>query len=141
MSLSSHVVSLDLALALRDAGYPQEPYIYKWFLVDGKRHVLLNHDEFMRFKDFESSLLGQAVAPLSSEIMEQEIMNGYVLGTTWFKDEEQHAVCNWYETNSAGVAQVNAYQAEAPYARPCYGKTLPNAAAKTWLHLRKASLI
>lgn len=127
MPLTSHVVSLDLALALRDAGYPQKPYIYKWFLVDGKRHVLLNHDEFMRFKDFENSLLGQAVAPLASEL-------GEVLPVE----------CEFYKTAKTTVAHKKGMYCCRYYGdtnHPEYADTEADARARMWLHLRKASLI
>jgi len=117
--LSNHTVSLDLSLALREAGWPQEPYFYKWFLVDGKKHVLLNHDEFMRYKDFENSLLGHAVSPLASELLDR------------MKDQT-FIITHDEATNNFVVIGVG-----LTFLGEDFRGTLPNSLAKLALHLIK----
>ena len=141
MPLSSHVTSLALSLALREAGYKQEGSMFIWTRAWTRKGGELKKDGkyYLAYNQYHGE--GNLAAPLASEILEDEIMNGYVIGTTWFKDEERHAVCSWYETYSNGEAKQNEYEHVAPYAPPCYRKTLPDAAANMWLHIHSQKII
>ena len=135
--LTSHCTSLELSLALREAGYPQENALFYWYrqeeyygagVLQPAGEPFL--DRYVAEPSFPVKRL--AAAPLTSELLEQEEMKGYTVSTTWFKEPEKHAVCQWYDTHDTD---------EAPYKLPCYGNTLPDAAARTYIHLRQEQLI
>lgn len=85
---------------------------------------------FLRFKDFENSLLGQAVAPLASELLDvlPKHVKGHVLQICpGFKEG------NWF-AGYGDHMNLNGFLVED-------GDTLTEALGKLWKHLRQEQLI
>ena len=115
--INTHVVSLDLALALRENGYPQEGSTFV--------HIKTKHARGIYYvTEAIRPLLAMAdtewcAAPLASELGEvlPDKFKSRKLGPAWW--------C-WMPNDSASSVRA---------------VTEPNARAEMWLHLRKASLI
>lgn len=152
--LTSHVVSLPLALELRDAGYPQENALFYWVEIgqqmpyqdiefSGK--YLLRHRDHLR-NEFEESR-DIVAAPLASELMEK------MPEKTWMQKVEQFegegctwiAQCSFRAKGTKYITYSNMGVIEDDHkAHRLIGvrERLPqDALATLYLHLRKASLI
>lgn len=123
MTLTSHVVSLDLALELRDAGYPQENALFYWrspLPHYGYNEWSLNDCQMAHGAD-------NVAAPLASEL-----------------GEALPVECEFYKTAKTTVAHKKGKYCCRYYGdtnHPEYADTEADARARMWLHLRKASLI
>ena len=116
MELEKQVVSLDLALALRDAGYPQENALFYW-------RSPLPHYGYNEWSLGDCQMAHGAdnvAAPLASEL-------GEVL--------KEHARMPWW------VLTQQVWRAEYKETKIDEAKTEADARARLFLHLRKASLI
>jgi len=114
--INTHVVSLDLALALRDAGYPQENALFYW-------RSPLPHYGYNEWSLGDCQMAHGAdnvAAPLASEL-------GEVL--------KEHARMPWW------VLTQQVWRAEYKETKIDEAKTEADARARLFLHLRKASLI
>ena len=124
MEIREHTVSLDLALELRDAGYPQENALFYWYRQEeyyGAGVLQPAGEPFLDRYEAEPSfpIKRLAAAPLASELGEvlPDKFKSRKLGPAWW--------C-WMPNDSASSVRA---------------VTEPNARAEMWLHLRKASLI
>lgn len=131
MELEKHVVSLDLALALRENGYPQENALFYWSIPkpenasnEEERLVLANNCEVElchKWTDWGDKF-DRVAAPLASEL--GEVLPEYIYfqkrGTSWF-------AC--YQNSDLDTIPQEIEKTEA------------DSRAAMWLHLRKASLI
>lgn len=123
--LTSHLVSLDLALALRDAGYPQSDSLFIWTRAWTRKGGTLRKDGkwYIAYNQYHGE--GNLAAPLASEILEvlPRQVHGKYLNITKAEDD------GYYVTYGDGD-----YGGE-------HKPILANALGKLFLHLRKASLI
>ena len=138
MELEKHVVSLDLALALRENGYPQENALFYWYRQEeyyGAGMLQPAGEPFLDRYEAEPSfpIKRLAAAPLASELMD-------LLPKSCPKHGHPKLdLC-------FGFGKYLASYYDATYAPTgCEGvgedDTAPNALARLFLHLRKASLI
>lgn len=128
--LTSHVVSHSLALALRDAGYPQSDSLFIWTRAWTRKGGTLRKDGkwYITYNQYHGE--GNLAAPLASELMERmegRLQHRFLL-TIQKPDPDAYSAAYDDTVNAESLA----YNCE---------KTLPDALAKSWLHLRKASLI
>lgn len=152
MSLKTHVVSLDLALALRDAGYPQENALFYWYRQEeyyGAGVLQPSGEPFLDRYEAEPSfpIKRLAAAPLASELMEK------MPEKTWMQKVEQFegegctwiAQCSFRAKGTKYITYSNMGVIEDDHkAHRLIGvrERLPqDALATLYLHLRKASLI
>ena len=142
MELEKHVVSLDLALALRDAGYPQENALFYWH----KRFLEVSCEEVWELKNTNKGKdsLDVVAAPLASELMDvlpnfiEEGIWRYFL-EVWSANTENKWFCayNYYDNAVKENTKIVYLRGNDGIG----GDTPSNALAALFLHLRKASLI
>lgn len=154
--LTPHVVSLDLALALRENGYPQENALFYWSIPkpenasnEEERLVLANNCEVElchKWTDWGDKF-DRVAAPLASELMEK------MPEKTWMQKVEQFegegctwiAQCSFRAKGTKYITYSNMGVIEDDHkAHRLIGvrERLPqDALAALFLHLRKASLI
>lgn len=138
--LTSHLVSLDLALALRDAGYPQQATFFRWIRPEGPQLTPVQ-----KFAEQDGFILTDTnysfpeewehySAPLASELGEvlpSELADEHEDLPYYLKAEKADTFWSvYFEEDDRGVLFS-----------PIEGDTEANARAAMWLHLRKASLI
>lgn len=114
MNLKKHTTSLEISLALRDAGYPQGVSIFYW-VDDGEGEL---HDWTVVKEGWTQ--MKKIDAPLASELMER-MPDGYFAyrrGSSWFTGKDLHQI-------AVAVAS----------------DSMPNALATLWLHLNKEGLL
>jgi hypothetical protein len=151
--LTSHLVSLDLALALRDAGYPQQATFFRWIRPEGPQLTPVQ-----KFAEQDGFILTDTnysfpeewehySAPLASELMEK------MPEKTWMQKVEQFegegctwiAQCSFRAKGTKYITYSNMGVIEDDHkAHRLIGvrERLPqDALATLYLHLRKASLI
>jgi len=141
--LTPHVVSLDLALALRENGYPQENALFYW-------RSPLPHYGYNEWSLGDCQMAHGAdnvAAPLASELMEK------MPEKTWMQKVEQFegegctwiAQCSFRAKGTKYITYSNMGVIEDDHkAHRLIGvrERLPqDALAALFLHLRKASLI
>lgn len=117
----SHVTSLALSLALREAGYPQENALFYWFNKDLP---------FIHYEDFFLTSAGLMLEPIAAAVLASELLDalprqvhGKYLNITKAEDN------GYYVTYGEGD-----YGGE-------HKPILANALAKLWLHIHSQKII
>ena len=137
--INTHVVSLPLALALRDANYPQENALFYWVEIgqqmpyqdiefSGK--YLLRHRDHLR-NEFEESR-DIVAAPLASELGEALPKEIHGCELTLMKHAKWHY---GYCCIDSSERDLQRWECKVS------ADTEADARARLFLHLRKASLI
>lgn len=130
MPLSSHTTSLELSLALREAGYPQSDSLFIWTRAWTRKGGTLRKDGkwYIAYNQYHGE--GNLAAPLASELLATlpKHVKGHVLQICpgfkeggWFAGYGDHMNLNGFLVED--------------------GDTFCEAVGKLFLHLRKASLI
>jgi len=135
--INTHVVSLDLALALRDAGYPQENALFYWH----KRFLEVSCEEVWELKNTNKGKdsLDVVASPLSSEILAR-LPDGLISNGN--EDEPFQLTLAKNETDyCANYEAVRSGQIDLMFEEVENDEVPANALANLFLHLRKASLI
>lgn len=127
MPLSSHVTSLPLSLALREAGYKQKESFFVWRLMpvgdDGEAPTVL----VPRDDNFTRNICSATVAaPLASELMD-------VLPDGYFPVRVKNV---WNTGLLADFENIEGWGSEGMHAG-----TLCDALAKLWLHIHSQKII
>lgn len=137
--MNKHVVSLDLAKQLKEAGYPQESE-FCWY---SHRHPNINGGKFYDTLEWGHAYEGDydtynllAAAPLANELLEQlpyyiEQGTGYYLNCT--KAGEGMYICFYRADNDEHTPVMNM--------KSFGGGSLPDALAEMWLYLKKENLL
>ena len=112
--LTSHCTSLDLSLALREAGYPQENALFYW-VDDGTSEL---HDWTVVRESWTQK--DKIAAPLASELMEK-------MPLTSLEARSKGKYYSFYRPNFHRQEGIDS--------------TAANALARLFLHLRQEQLI
>ena len=113
--LTNHTVSLDLSLRMREAGWKQEGSLFYWH-----KHKRTNKWIVSAISLSHYQYADKVAAISAGELMERIPMKEiYIL-----KDKNELFFCRWDRTM---------YAAE--------DKSLPNALAKLWLHMKAEKII
>jgi len=128
MKLEEQVVSLDLAKALKEAGYLQQG-LWWWVLNKDNEYDLWSYRKLTVPKKVTA-----IVAPTAAEILEDL---PHII-------EKIFILRIWKNENGYFLDYFNAYT-DKPYSMAGYsnssGRTLSNALALMWLYLKKEGLI
>lgn len=132
-NLQNHVVSLDLAKQLKEAGYPQEGTLFYWAKnpVTQKYDVIYYENRNQLKADFVDDRYDLTAAPLASELGEQlprvlEIDGEKRWLTVSVHDDPINLWCVFYN-NASGIKFYEATEADAR--------------AKMWLYLKEEGLL
>lgn len=127
--MTSHVVSLDLAKQLKEAGYSQQSEFY--FRPTGS----IYHG------DGHPTLPDDVAAPLSTELLEQlpetiydeDESSGMKYDLDIWKKEGLYHVAYWWDEDTRRLSNVKHMKFS--------DASLPNALAEMWLWLKKENLL
>lgn len=127
MPIEHHVVSLDIAKQLKEAGYDQQ-VLFHWEIVDGEKPTIVESTE--RSHRVNGKTAFYYAAPLASELGEQlptgvgsrKNLNGY---SCYFNPEYMPKEKQRYKDNPPPTRDENE----------------TNARAKMWLYLKKNNLL
>jgi len=125
---NKHVVSLEPAKKLKEAGYPQEGRFW-WF------YDKFDHKWKIKTYPARTKRTGTFVAPLASELMErlpEEIITKHTYSLNIGKWNDRYNVTyNWEEGNDSGSLE-GAFQSD---------NNLCDALALMWLYLKQKGLL
>lgn len=146
MTPSNHTTSLELSIALKEAGWPQEESLFYWQVIKIQKDkssggsLISRSDKptlpkYVNFKLPTENILEYIAAPLASELMEQIVSKSSSHTLLSLEEVGENLIAR---KNGKYLVKRNEYSETI---KGHYANSMPDALAKLALHLIQEGII